>query len=296
MTRALVFAGSTRTDSLNRKLALAAAEELRRRGMEVTFAELRDYPLPMYDGDLESGSGVPEKAQAFRKLIEANDVLVIASPEYNGSFPAVVKNTIDWVSRARSGERPAAAFHGKTAVLLSASPGPGGGRRGLRHLRELLEMIGVTVVGEVAVPKAFEAFDAEGRLARGRCGGDRGDRSGSEGGLKFPGHALAVTEELRRRGMDVTLANPRDYPLPMYDGDLEAGAHRERPAAAFHGKTAVLLSASPGPGGGRRGLRRPREMLETIGVTRVGEVAAPKAFEAFDAEGRLAAGAVPKAA
>ena len=167
MTRALVFAGSIRTDSLNRKLALAAAEELRARGVDVTVADLRDYPMPMYDGDLEAGQGVPERAQAFRQLIQDHDALVIASPEYNGSFPALVKNAIDWASRARSGERPAAAFHGKTAALLATSPGPGGGKRGLRHLRELLEMIGVHVLpGDVSVPKGSAAFDGEGRLAR----------------------------------------------------------------------------------------------------------------------------------
>ena len=93
---------------------------------------------------------------------------MIASPEYNGSFPALVKNVIDWTSRpAAAGERSAALFRGKRAALLAGSPGPGGGRRGLRHLRELLEMIGVTVIGEpVAVAGAFQAFDEEGNLAR----------------------------------------------------------------------------------------------------------------------------------
>jgi chromate reductase len=168
MTRALVFAGSIRADSLHRKLARAAAEELRREGVEVTFADLRDYPMPLYDGDLEAGAGLPETARAFRDLLEQHDTFVIASPEYNGSFPALLKNAIDWASRpVRTGDRPAAVFRGKTAALLAASPGPGGGRRGLRHLRELLQMIGVEVLPvEVAIPRAFEAFDAEGRLAR----------------------------------------------------------------------------------------------------------------------------------
>ena len=92
---------------------------------------------------------------------------MIASPEYNGSFPALIKNVVDWTTRPAPGERPASAFRGKTAALLSASPGPGGGRRGLRHLRELLEMIGVEVASaDVAIPRAHEAFDAEGRLVR----------------------------------------------------------------------------------------------------------------------------------
>jgi NAD(P)H-dependent FMN reductase len=167
MTKALVFAGSTRSGSLHRKLAAAAAAELEHRGFDVTLADLRDYPMPLYDGDLETASGIPESARAFRKLLENHDLFVIASPEYNGSFPALIKNVVDWTTRPAPGERPASAFRGKTAALLSASPGPGGGRRGLRHLRELLEMIGVEVApADVAIPRAHEAFDAEGRLVR----------------------------------------------------------------------------------------------------------------------------------
>lgn len=167
--KTLVFAGSTRSDSLNRKLARAAADEFRRRGHEVTLADLRDFAMPLYDGDLETLSGLPEAAIAFRKLLRDHDLLVIASPEYNGSFPALVKNVIDWASRPGPGERPAALFRGKAAALLAASPGPGGGRRGLRHLRELLQMIGVNVLPvevEVALPSALSAFDAGDRLVR----------------------------------------------------------------------------------------------------------------------------------
>jgi chromate reductase, NAD(P)H dehydrogenase (quinone) len=166
--KALVFAGSTRTDSLHRKLARAAAGELRRRGLDVTLIDLRDYPMPLYDGDMEAATGLPPAALEFRKLLAENDLLVIASPEYNGSFPALVKNTIDWTSRpAAAGERPTALYRGKAAALLAASPGPSGGRRGLRHLRELLEMIGVSIVAEpVAIAGAFNAFDASGELIR----------------------------------------------------------------------------------------------------------------------------------
>jgi chromate reductase, NAD(P)H dehydrogenase (quinone) len=167
MNKILVFAASTRGDSLNRKLALAAAAELRAAGLETTFADLRDYPMPLYDGDVESVHGLPPNARAFKELVKAHDAMVIASPEYNGSFPAIVKNVIDWISRPEAGEPPLAAFAGKKAALLSTSPGPGGGKRGLRHLRELLEMIRVTVVREqLTVPKALQAFDADGRLAR----------------------------------------------------------------------------------------------------------------------------------
>jgi chromate reductase, NAD(P)H dehydrogenase (quinone) len=165
--KVLVFAGSTRKGSLHRKLAVAAAADLRARGMDVTLADLRDYPMPLYDGDLETESGVPENARAFRNLLEQHDVFVIASPEYNGSFPALLKNVIDWTSRPVPGERPAGVFRGKKAALLSASPGPGGGNRGLRHLRELLQMIGVDVLlADVTVPRALSAFDEEGFLTR----------------------------------------------------------------------------------------------------------------------------------
>ena len=163
----LVFAGSTRNGSLNKKLAQVAAADLRSAGADVTFADLRDYPMPLYEGDLEAAQGMPAGAKAFKELVRGQDGMVIASPENNGSFSALLKNAIDWISRPEAGEGPLAVFRGKRAALLSASPGPGGGQRGLRHLRELLEMIGVRVVpSQVTVSRAMEAFDAEGRLAR----------------------------------------------------------------------------------------------------------------------------------
>jgi chromate reductase len=165
--RFLVFAGSTRKDSLNRKLALAALESLKRAGVQADFVDLRDYPMPLYDGDTEAQTGLPERAKAFKELVRGYDGLVIASPEYNGSFPALVKNTIDWISRVEGSERPLAVLRGKTAALLSASPGPGGGQRGLKHLRELLGLIGVNVLTpQVVVTKATSAFNEQGRLVR----------------------------------------------------------------------------------------------------------------------------------
>src|SRR5438270_7960745 len=136
--KALVFAASNRTDSLNRRLARFAASELERQGLEVKLVDLRDFPMPLYDGDLEVGSGVPSTARALKNLIREHDAMIIASPEYNGSFPALLKNTLHWTSRPEPGERPGAAFRGKTAFVMSASPGGGGGRRGLRHLPEVL--------------------------------------------------------------------------------------------------------------------------------------------------------------
>jgi chromate reductase len=163
----LVFAGSTRANSLHRKLALETVDLLRASGADATFADIRDYPMPIYDGDLEEASGLPPNAKAFKELARAHDVFVIASPEYNGSFPAVLKNAIDWISRPEPGEPRLAVFRGKTAAIMSASPGPGGGRRGLKHLRELLEMIGVTVIpAQLEVALASQAFDDSGKLLR----------------------------------------------------------------------------------------------------------------------------------
>jgi chromate reductase, NAD(P)H dehydrogenase (quinone) len=167
MARVLVFAGSLRNGSLNRQLAAEAASAFAQAGLEVTLADLRDYPMPLYDGDLEAAGGLPAQAKAFKELVRAHDALVIASPEYNGSFPALLKNAIDWATRPEPGESPLAVFRGKPATLLSASPGAGGGARGLRHLRELLEMIGVRVLPEqLAVPRASQSFDGAGRLRR----------------------------------------------------------------------------------------------------------------------------------
>ncbi len=161
----LVFAASTREGSFHRKLARLAADALQKLGADFTSLDMRDYPMPIYDGDLEASHGLPERAKAFKEAVRAHDALVIATPEYNGSFSALLKNSIDWASRPEPGEKPTEVFRGKTAVLLSTSPGPGAGKRGLRHVRELLQMIGVNVIAqEFALPKAFESFSADGSL------------------------------------------------------------------------------------------------------------------------------------
>jgi NAD(P)H-dependent FMN reductase len=168
MSRVLVIPGSTRKESYNRKLAMAAAAALREAGLEVSFTDLRDFPMPLYDGDVEAEHGLPDTAKKLKHELRTHDAFVFASPEYNGSFPAVLKNAIDWATRPESpGERSTAVFRGKTAALLSASPGPGGGKRGLRHLRELLEMIGVNVLEkQLTIGRVGEAFDAAGNLVR----------------------------------------------------------------------------------------------------------------------------------
>jgi NAD(P)H-dependent FMN reductase len=121
--------------------------------------------MPIYDGDIESSSGIPEEAKRLKELMKASHGLLISAPEYNSSLPAALKNAIDWASRPEEGEPRLAAFNGKVAGLVAASPGGLGGLRGLFHLREILQNIGVTVVPEQrAVSGAHEAFAADGSL------------------------------------------------------------------------------------------------------------------------------------
>jgi NAD(P)H-dependent FMN reductase len=114
-------------------LARLAAAALRAHGAEVSLGELKDYPMPIYEGDLEVTGGQPSKAKEFKELVRNHDALVIASPEHNGSFSALLKNTIDWISRAEPGERSLAVLRGKTAALIAGSPGSRGGQRAHRR-------------------------------------------------------------------------------------------------------------------------------------------------------------------
>lgn len=167
--RILVFAGSLRIQSFNKQLAQAAASMAESIGAEVTQIDLRDYRIPPYDGDMEAGGGIPERAQILRNLFVDHDAFIVASPEYNSSISGTLKNYIDWVSRP-DGDVPAlAAFEGKVAAIMSASPGALGGLRGLVHLRSILESIGVIVVPEQhAVSAAMKALSEDGRLVNER--------------------------------------------------------------------------------------------------------------------------------
>ncbi len=164
--RILAFGGSLRLDSYNQKLATIAAEGAREAGAEVTLVTLRDFPMPLFDEDLETESGMPDQAQRLKKLFREHDGLIIASPEYNSSITAALKNALDWVSRTETDDEPAlSAYAGKTAVLCAASPGGLGGLRGLVHVRAILGNIGVTVLpDQIAISKAYEAFAADGSL------------------------------------------------------------------------------------------------------------------------------------
>ncbi|HWE36723.1 MAG TPA: NAD(P)H-dependent oxidoreductase [Isosphaeraceae bacterium] len=163
--RILAMAGSTRSDSYNKRLARLAAVGAAAVGAETRVIDLRDFQLPLFDQDLEAEQGPPENARALKALFVESDGLLIASPEYNSSISGVLKNAIDWVSRPYPGEPPLVAFKGKVAALLSASPGQLGGLRGLVHLRSILGNIGVLVLpDQLAIPRASEAFAADGSL------------------------------------------------------------------------------------------------------------------------------------
>ncbi|MDP8965905.1 MAG: NAD(P)H-dependent oxidoreductase [Cyanobacteriota bacterium] len=161
----LAFAGSTREASYNKKLVKIAAEGAKAAGAEVTYVDLRDLPMPIYDEDLEAKEGLPENVRKFKELLKEHQGLLIASPEYNSSITAVLKNAIDWASRPEAGEPMLAAFTGKVAAIMSASPGGLGGLRGLIHVRSILSSINVLVLpDQKAISSAFQAFDEEGKL------------------------------------------------------------------------------------------------------------------------------------
>lgn len=156
----LAFAGSTRKDSYNKQLIRLAAEVFDDTQVEITVIDLKDFPMPLYDGDHEGANGLPEKASELKKLMADAHAFMISSPEYNGSFSAVLKNTIDWTTRPGAVE--GSVYQGKPALIISASPGGLGGLRGLRHLRELLGNLGVLVVpAQHAVSKAHEVLGDE---------------------------------------------------------------------------------------------------------------------------------------
>ncbi|MBE9228446.1 NAD(P)H-dependent oxidoreductase [Phormidium sp. LEGE 05292] len=163
--KVLAFAGSTRKDSYNKKLVQVAANGARAVGAEVTYIDLREFPMPLFDEDLEQEQGTPENARKFKELMIAHDGLLIACPEYNSSITPVLKNAIDWASRPGENEPPLAAFVDKVAAIMSASPGALGGLRGLVTVRSILGNIKVIVLpDQVAVPKAYEAFNPDGSL------------------------------------------------------------------------------------------------------------------------------------
>lgn len=160
----LAFAGSGRRYSLNRKLLDVAVTGAEQAGAEVTLLDLNAYPMPIYDGDIETSEGVPENVLKVRKLMLEHRGFLIASPEYNRSVTPLLKNLIDWTSRPVNGEDGLAPYRNRIAVLMSASPGSYGGASGLDHLRAILQHTGVIVLpNQIMLGKADESLRDEAR-------------------------------------------------------------------------------------------------------------------------------------
>jgi NAD(P)H-dependent FMN reductase len=165
--RLLFFAGSTREGSYNKTLARLARRIASANGIEGVFLDLKDYPMPLYNGDLEAEQGPPLKAQEFKALLGEYQGVFIASPEYNSSITPLLKNTLDWVTRVRAkGETGLEIYKTRVFAISGASPGYYGAMRSLLHLRQILEVgIGATVIPQqLALPRAADAFEEDGSL------------------------------------------------------------------------------------------------------------------------------------
>jgi chromate reductase len=163
--RIVGFAGSSRDDSFNKKLVRAALDSCASLGAETTLIDLRDYALPVYDGDLEAAEGLPENAARLKEVLTAHQGLIISAPEYNGSITALLKNSLDWASRSPEASPDLSPYQGKFAAIMAASPGPLGGLRGLRVVREVLTNLGVNVLADqVALRAAYKEFSDDGKL------------------------------------------------------------------------------------------------------------------------------------
>jgi len=162
----LVIPGSLRTGSLNAKLAAVAAHQFAQSGVEVTRLSLADYPLPIYDGDLQTKSGVPKHAVDLKRMIGTHHGVLIVTPEYNSSVPALLKNAIDWVSRVHDAhESRGEVFRGRAFAVAGASHSRLGGSRALAALRLILSACHALVIpNQLALAFADEAYDDRDRL------------------------------------------------------------------------------------------------------------------------------------
>jgi len=159
----LAFAGSLREKSYNKRVLKVAIEGARGAGADVMHIDLKDYPMPIYNSDLQDNQGFPPLAAALQRLLLEHDGLLIATPEYNASLPAVLKNAIDWTSRANGDLKSGDCYKGKVAAIMTASPGGFGGIRCLGHLRDVLTILLVnTLPSEIAVGKVGGMFDGDG--------------------------------------------------------------------------------------------------------------------------------------
>lgn len=156
----LLFSASLRGDSLNKKLIMIASKLIQESGHKTILLDLKEFPFPLYDQDMEGMHGLPDSVKKMSAQIEKSDALIIAIPEYNGSIPGILKNCIDWLSRLEP-----CSIKGKQLLLLSASPSFLGGVRGLWHTRVPFEVLGAHVYPTMFIlPKADVAFDADNKL------------------------------------------------------------------------------------------------------------------------------------
>lgn len=163
MPKIIAIAGSYRENSYNKRVLAIAANGAREAGADVTIIDLRDYPMPVYDADMQEGGAFDEHALRFQNALNNADGFIFASPEYNGSIPGGFKNAIDWASRGNDKYKMYEPVKGKTAALITASPGQFGGLRCLNHLRGVMTIMGVHVLpAEIAVPFVGQKFDGDG--------------------------------------------------------------------------------------------------------------------------------------
>lgn len=159
----LAFAGSLRKGSFNKKAVKIAVQGAEKAGAEVTYIDLKDFPVPIYDGDLEAAEGLPENAIKLQELMLAHDGFLISSPEYNSGISGTFKTYIDWTSRPRGELKAGDCYTGKAVSLMSASPGGLGGIRALPNVRSIFGTMGVYVLPEdFSLAKAHEAFNEDG--------------------------------------------------------------------------------------------------------------------------------------
>jgi chromate reductase, NAD(P)H dehydrogenase (quinone) len=164
-TKLLFFSGSIRKGSLNQTLATYAHRLATQKGHAADMLSLADYPLPIYNGDLQKDEGIPENARKLKALFDGYQGIFIAAPEYNASITPLLKNTLDWVSRIKDeGEQPLQVFKTRVFAIGSASGSMHGGVRGLIALRQVLAVgLGALVLGDqFAVSQANKAFDDAG--------------------------------------------------------------------------------------------------------------------------------------
>ena len=163
MVKILAFAGSLRKNSYNKRVLNVAVEGAKKAGGNVTVIDLADYPMAIYNADDHEANGLDPNGLRFQEILKDHDGLLVASPEYNASLPGGLKNAIDWASRKSEKFAMGEVFKGKTAAMITASPGSFGGIRCLSHLRGVLSILGVNVLpSEIAVTFAADKFDGDG--------------------------------------------------------------------------------------------------------------------------------------